>query len=244
VEEVMKKSCALDQTTVLVNEQATLKNIQDLFLNKLKNGTRPGDTVFVFWSGHGGRCADDNGDEPDGYDEYLVPYDGRLDDSDAIRGSMLLDDTFGRWMQELDGRRLVLLLDTCHSGGMAAEGGKGLKGAKGVGAQPRRTKAAQFDSFMQAGLRRLSKDVGQKEIALLCSSKGTQLSFERREGDLSVMTHFLVKQLGEGQGALTLARLHERLGADVTRYVEEQYPGSAQTPVLVDQTTPPLYVRP
>ena len=35
----------------------------------------PGDTVVITFSSHGGQVRDDNGDEADGLDEYLVPHD-------------------------------------------------------------------------------------------------------------------------------------------------------------------------
>ena len=39
----------------------------------------PGDTIFIYYSDHGGQINDDNnedaGDEPDGKDEYLVTHD-------------------------------------------------------------------------------------------------------------------------------------------------------------------------
>jgi len=44
---------------------------------------------------------------------------------ETIRRTALTDDTFGRWIQDLDGRRVVLILDTCHSAGQAA-GQKGI----------------------------------------------------------------------------------------------------------------------
>ena len=45
----------------------------------------PGDTVLIYWAGHGGRCANTDGTQPDGYDEYLVPFDGSLESDAAIK---------------------------------------------------------------------------------------------------------------------------------------------------------------
>ena len=236
--EVMKRKCGLQEAIVLVGEQATLKNIEDAVRKRLPAVTRPGDTVVLYWSGHGARCADDNGDESDGFDEYLVPYDGRFADLATIRQTMLLDDTFGRWFQELDGRQLLVILDTCHSGGQSAQE-KSL--AKGLGNEEPAA-GAEFD-FLDGELAR-AKDIGQEETALLASSMANQVSFERKEGDLSTMTYFLVEQLNLGSESVTLLAAYESMKQRVAEYVEQMFPGTTQTPVLVDNLSPPFFLRP
>ena len=37
--------------------------------------SKPGDAIFLHYSGHGSKVADSSGDEDDGYDEVLVPLD-------------------------------------------------------------------------------------------------------------------------------------------------------------------------
>src|SRR5207248_1192572 len=124
--------CKLDQVRVLLNEQATLKAIEEAIRIYLPQATSAGDTVFLYWSGHGGRISNVDHTEPDGFDEYLVPYDGRLGSTDEVRGTMLMDKTFGRWVQELDGRKLIVILDACHSGGQIQGAAKDAKEIKGL----------------------------------------------------------------------------------------------------------------
>jgi hypothetical protein len=161
---VMRSHGQVGQGWVLVNEQATRQAIEHTLRRQVPAATRPGDTVIIYWSGHGARCADDNGDEKDGFDEYLVPYDGRLDDLDTIRRTMVLDDAFGRWLQEWDGRRIVVVLDACHSAGLS-DGGKSLARSAPTAAQPEAPRG--FD-FLDSELARI-KDIGQRETALLAS---------------------------------------------------------------------------
>ena len=71
----------------LANEQATRANIEHAIRRHLPAVTRPGDTVLIYWSGHGSRCADTDGDEKDGFDEYLVPHDGRVSDVEIQESS-------------------------------------------------------------------------------------------------------------------------------------------------------------
>ncbi len=233
---VMRQFGGLDDAVVLVDEQATLSAIRSAFMETLVATTEPGDKVFIFWSGHGGRCADATGLEPDGYSEYLVPYDGQIDDLPTIRETMLLDQTFGRWVQELDGRRVIVVIDTCYAAGQA-------EGQKGLGLPNEAVPAGFLNNFMDAILSR-AKNIGQDEAAVLAASQAAQLAFERREGDLSVMTYFLTRQLEHAESGVTLQAAYEYLQREVPAYVEREFPGVTQTPVLADHTTPPVYLRP
>jgi uncharacterized caspase-like protein len=233
--DVMRKCGGVDDARVLVNEEATLANVREATCKWLPQCTRPGDVVLIYWSGHGARCADDNGDEKDGYDEYLVPHDGSLDDLGKKRNTMLLDDTFGRWMQDLDGRRLLVILDTCHSGGQHSR-------EKGLAGPTAPLAGTEFDYFDGEFAR--TKDIGQRDTAMLASSKASQVSFERREGDLSVMTHCLVSLLQTASGRLSLQEAYNHLKRDVPLYVQQRFPGTTQTPVLIDNTSSPLFLRP
>ena len=52
----------------------TYKNIMNGLL-WLADGAVAGDSLFMHYSGHGGRLVDQDGDEADGYDETMVPVD-------------------------------------------------------------------------------------------------------------------------------------------------------------------------
>ena len=199
-------------------------------LRELKLKSKPGDDIFIYWSGHGSSCADTGGDEEDGRDEFLVPYDGNAADAE---GSMVLDDALGRWVQELDGRKVAVILDACHSGGQAT--GRGIKGGiKGddsiIGsgddlpasvedllkdasdAEEREPMATPLD-FLDGELSRL-KDIGQDDAAMLFSSASDEISAERRDGKLSVMTYFLVEKMG-ASSSLTLKQAYEHVRVEV-----------------------------
>ena len=213
----------LDGGGLLTDKDATLNNIRDAF-RELAQKTKAGDEVFIYWSGHGARCADESTDkeEEDGYDEFLVPYDGRTGSLTEVRKSMLLDDTFGRWVQDLDGRRVVIILDACHSGGHSTN----MKGFNLEG--------GYFD-FIDAELGR-TKDIGQDAAAMLCSSDSHEISAERREGDVSVMTYFLLKRmLGNDDKPVTLRKAYDYVKKEVPAYIKKEFPGREQTPILVNE---------
>src|SRR5215470_4253645 len=112
MEQLIKSVYKFAEVKVLINEEATASNIEGWFRSWLIAGTQPGDRVFFFYAGHGSQIADDNGDESDGKDETLAPYD-----VDPMSGAnMIRDDLFDEMIGKLSGRRAVLIFDSCHSG--------------------------------------------------------------------------------------------------------------------------------
>lgn len=106
---------------LLIDDQATARNIVSNFETWLIGGTRPGDRVFFFYAGHGFQAPDDNDDEEDNEDEVITPYDVAFK---AVGGKVVLtdentfirDDKFNDFIARLSGRRAVLMFDSCHSG--------------------------------------------------------------------------------------------------------------------------------
>lgn len=97
----------------LINSNATRKNIIETFNNWLAK-TQEGDLVVFFYSGHGTRCPDFNGDEDDGMDECFCPYDINPIGGDNI----ITDDEFATMLRQMKGREVVVIIDACYSGGM------------------------------------------------------------------------------------------------------------------------------
>jgi hypothetical protein len=102
---------------VLTNEQATAANVEREFRRWLIEGTQPGDRVFFLYAGHGSQLPDDNGDEADGLDETIAPYDVNPETG----AGEIRDDLFDELIAELSGRRAVLVFDSCHSGTISRE---------------------------------------------------------------------------------------------------------------------------
>src|SRR5262249_14335378 len=72
---VLRTLGRLDDSRVYLNEKATRKQMEEAITGWLRSVSRPGDTVILFHAGHGDQLADDDGDELDGMDEYIVPHD-------------------------------------------------------------------------------------------------------------------------------------------------------------------------
>jgi len=95
--------------TKLIDAQAT-KAAMVSAMSGLISGAAKGDTVVITYSGHGTWAPDKNGDEPDGRDEALCPWD-------IGSGKVLLDDEIAViFANHVAGVRVLLISDSCHSG--------------------------------------------------------------------------------------------------------------------------------
>lgn len=267
----------LSELKIYTNEQATRANLEEAVTRWLPSVSRPGDTVFIFFSGHGGQLADDNGDEKDQLDEYILPHDfvspGILnvliekyekrqltvaqaarveklaslvrqsgDNAPAalVRATAVTDDLFGRWIQRLTGRQVIVILDTCHSGGFATS-------EKGLGSGDRNT----FD-FIDGEIARL-KDIGEKDQAMLSAALAAEYAYERSEADLGVMTHFLVTGMRELTGPIQLEQLYKYCDENMAAYYEQwrldaeaegEEPPPPAHPHLINLCTHPVLLKP
>ncbi len=230
--DAFKEKCNMDEVVLLTNDQATRANIEQAIFHQLVDSTRPGDSVFIFFSGHGGRTSDQNGDEADGFDEYLVPHDGILGKPET----MILDDTFARWMQELSGREVAIIMDNCYSGGAS----KAIDGAavapKAIGKANH--KAVAYDGI-EVELKR-SKDLGQQNTVVVAACMANQLAWEMPASQKgSVLTHYLIESLDDKSsdtnqdGKLTMQESYTFVKQKVEQYVKEKF-DTEQNPVIVD----------
>jgi len=91
-----------------MHEEPTFENIVRAFKWVVKESA-PGDTVWIHYSGHGGRLEDQDGDEDDGYDETLIPIDFQSE------GQIRDDDLLKYLVQPMcEGVTMTCLMDCCH----------------------------------------------------------------------------------------------------------------------------------
>jgi hypothetical protein len=95
---------------VLIDEQATRQGIFAAVEN-LSKRSGPDDIVLIHFSGHGSQAPDTNGDEPDGFDETILPHDSRTPGIADIT-----DDEINTLVSRFDSQSVVVILDSCHSG--------------------------------------------------------------------------------------------------------------------------------
>ena len=110
----------------IVAEQATRANIEEAIVKWLPSVSQPGDTVFILYAGHGTTIKNLDGSKPDGRDGLISTYDNNPGENiksqeefeAALRKQLISDEALARWLEELNGRQIVLMLETCHAGSM------------------------------------------------------------------------------------------------------------------------------
>lgn len=100
--------------TELHDSNATKKNICTAIAELLDVTSSIQDLAVISYSGHGSWLPDRNGDEVDGRDEALCPYD-------MDRVGLLTDDELFALMEKhkRPESRIVMISDSCHSGTVA-----------------------------------------------------------------------------------------------------------------------------
>ncbi len=106
------------QVSVLFNGDATHERVVRELSTWARDGVRPEDPVLIYFSGHGTRIPDSNGDEPDGLDEVLVMNDtARVRTGKSVTlEKVLVDDQLGELLAKIPSRHILVLVDACHSG--------------------------------------------------------------------------------------------------------------------------------
>ena len=99
-----------DRIRTLLDEQATRDNI----LANVRDWLVRGERALLYFSGHGHQQPDENGDEADGFDETLVPYDAT--EEGGVANGMILDDEISEILAGAEGVAIDLVVDACHSG--------------------------------------------------------------------------------------------------------------------------------
>jgi hypothetical protein len=97
----------------LVDGQATTAAFRKAFDAALVDRAQAGDVAVFYFSGHGSQAPDENGDEPDGWDETLLLQDAR---SGGVHD--LVDDELNGMLARLYAKteNVSVLLDSCNSG--------------------------------------------------------------------------------------------------------------------------------
>jgi Caspase domain len=162
-----------DHVLPLIDDEATLANLTKALRTFLKRPAED-DLVVLFVACHGSRDRD----RPDNL--YLLPHDT---DPEDISGTALPMREVELALQEtLLSRRVVILADTCHSGGL----GGAFAGIRGA-----HDDAADLNTYLGA----LSTSRGG--VSLMTSAMAAESSLEGKQwGDgHGVFTHFLLEGL-------------------------------------------------
>ncbi|VFM97437.1 MAG: Caspase domain-containing protein [Candidatus Kentron sp. G] len=100
---------------VLLDHEATEAGIKRAFQDWIIDGVGSGDSALFYFSGHGSRIPDESGDETEDHrDEVLVTHDFRQ--AGSTLKNALIDDDLQKLIGRVKTKRLLILVDACHSG--------------------------------------------------------------------------------------------------------------------------------
>ena len=107
----------------ICNKNATAKRIRNEFTSLISK-CKSGDYIYLHFSGHGQPFEDMNGDEDDGWDESIIPYDAMMNyQRGRYEGSShITDDELSSIIRKLRikvGTKgfVFVVIDACHAGG-------------------------------------------------------------------------------------------------------------------------------
>jgi hypothetical protein len=227
-----------ENTRLITDEQSTRANIEEAFTRWLPEATRPGDTIFVFYVGHGSQVHSLDRQRVDAMESYLTVYDndpGNIRTFEEYetwtRGRMILESTLTRWLQELPGRQIVIMVEACHSGGLAL--------AKGRTAERAASKPWTF--FTQHAAR--VKGISQLNTFVICACAPDE-SDRFTKDQITWMPFFLTEAMNQYGAPLTMRKAfdHYQRGVKVRRAQVGE--AGNQEPVMVDNMLLPIELLP
>jgi hypothetical protein len=222
---------APERAKLMLGEKSTRANIQQAIVEWLPRTSEPGDTVFIYYCGHGGTVTNLDGSEPDGRDELITTFDndvGKFDSPPAweaaLRKRTILDDTLARWLQELPGRQIVLLLDTCHGGGAVD--------AQGL---------AKFFSHEAARV----KDISQLNMIVVAGcSADESVWFTKGPDALTRMPLYLMEAVEKLPAPVSVRQAYDHYLVQVQDYLRKINKAGAQEPTITDTALLPIALAP
>jgi uncharacterized caspase-like protein len=210
-----------DNVKTITDEHATRQGILDgldWLDERLRADTSGNTTAIVYYSGHGWR---DESDELPDY--YLIPYDVR---QDQIRLRSLRAVDFAERVSALKPKRLLVILDCCHAGGMGVKNALSLPASYVEAALPPSLLMAGEKTSVGPEVKELEALMQGSGRAVLSSSTSEQPSYMRRDGKMGIFTYHLIEALtGHAQ---PVEGATEVLVSDVMSHVWRRVPASAR----------------
>jgi hypothetical protein len=196
--------------TLLVNDQATLRNLRTTLGIRLKEAADKDDMVIIYFAGHGAVEPDTRSLDADGLEKYLLAYDS---DPSELYATGLPMREIAHILDRIRSERLIFVADSCYSGG---------SGGRTVSISGIRANIA--DTFLD----RIASGRGK---VIITASAANEVSVEKDELQHGVFTYYLLEAL---KGAADADRDGTVTVDEAYRYVSEKVPratGQEQHPV-------------
>lgn len=210
----------LGYNKLIVDNEATLSQIQSALGRELQSEVKSEDVLFVFYSGHG---ATDDSDGDGSLSHYIVPYDATRDiASTAVSVSYLKES-----LDKIDCKAKFIFIDSCFSGSANSKHFPQAK-VKAISGKPVKT---IIDTVS-----------GQGEF-VITASKDDEESIEDPEYKNGLFTYFLLKELQKDNGRtdIPIETVFNPVSIGVTKRAKEKY-NHIQTPTMGGHIEGGLYI--
>ncbi|CAE8704913.1 unnamed protein product, partial [Polarella glacialis] len=105
-------SCGVQDVTEISRKDCTGQNVCNAIYS-VGSRCAPDDTFIFYYTGHGSKLPDQDGDEKDGHDEAICTVRNGL----CNQSTYLRDDDFAQMIHTyVKAKNIVVLMDCCHSG--------------------------------------------------------------------------------------------------------------------------------
>jgi len=218
--------------TIIKEAKATRKGILQAIQKHLIDAAKPGDVLYFQFSGHGQQVADDNGDEVDGFDEAIVPFDSALRYGEGgNKGQNLIrDEALGQLFTQARKRiglkgNLLVILDSCHSG----TGTRGMAIARGTDRIMADSSyiAQHINKAPEKEMLPVENMEGLAPMVAFFGSSASQLNFETRDErgvSMGSLTYAFCKKLGEAGSSTTYRGLFDQIRLEMAKIASRQQP--------------------
>jgi len=177
-----------DNILIIQDSQATKLGIKSAF-EKITRDAEEGDIMLIHYSGHGQQMWDKNGDELDGKDETIVPYDAPLKFiKNQYEGERhLSDDELEIMVDDLrlklgSNGSLTMIFDACHSGTVTRGLAKSRGTAEFMGPSDWKAKPEKDGETFE--FKAKTRGAGEDNLAplvLFSGASASQLNFETED---------------------------------------------------------------
>ena len=219
-------------TRLITDQRATRASLEECIFRWLPSVTHPGDTVFIYFSGHAGQLPRAEAAQRDELSTMIAPYDYDAGDPQATpqarlereRETAIVDDALTRWLEELSGRQIVLILDTCHSGGVVAE--------------------KDFAKLFKRNSSRLKAIAQLNTVVLTSCARDEESLFEGTPNKTMWFTYFLAEAIIKLPRPVSVQAAHEYTRKGIKLLLEKRGEARPQEPQLTDNALLPINLAP
>ena len=241
------------QTIEIKDLEPTYENIVAKF-NAITEIAQPGEQVYIYYSGHGGRATTiypELKGGADQYDEGIVPMDI------GTGGRYLLDVELATLLKRMTDKGLIVtvIMDSCHSGG-ATRGDAAIRSGDGTDTTPptKKSSVAEDEELIanwKAQTGGLDGDIAwvppANNYLLLAACRPNEYAYEyafdgkERHGAL---TYWLIQTLATSSTGLSFRKLYDRVCAQIQSKFPQQLPmlvGDGTRAVFGNESLPNHY---